>query len=128
MKPCYADPMRFHRADILTIWSASIATAVASCLAYYFVGWVGVGVLGLYIALIAVRLEIEKDGPVGGPTITPDLYAASHRARERMLPSERAGERVEIAANVRFCQLLKIIGAALIVVGLSGFYFFQLPP
>ena len=128
MKPRYPDPMRFHRTDLLMIVSASIATAFASYFLALVVGWIGVGVLGLAIAFIGVRLDIEKDGPVGGPTITPDLYAASHRARERMLPSERAGERVEIAANVRFCQLLKIIGAALMVVGLSGFYFLQLPP
>ena len=128
MKPCYPDPMRFHRADVLTIGGAIIATAFASYFLALVVGWIGVGVLGLALAFIGVRLEVEKDGPVGGPTITPDLYAASHRARERMLPSERAGERAEIAANVRFCQLCKMIGTALIVVGLSGFYFFQLQP
>jgi hypothetical protein len=119
--------MRFHRADVLTIGGASIATAFASYFAYRVVGWFGIGVLGLLIAFMGFHLEIEKDGPVGSQQHA-DLYAASHRARERMLPSERAEERAEIAANVRLCQLSKMIGTALIVVGLSGFYFFQLPP
>src|SRR5215212_6958949 len=46
MKPCYPDPMRFYRADGLTIGGAIVATASASYFLALVVGWIGVGVLG----------------------------------------------------------------------------------
>ena len=63
------------RKHFLTVFGVCGATALAY-LAYEVAGWIGVGVLGLIIAFLAVRLEIEQSGPVGHPRDT-GLYTRS---------------------------------------------------
>jgi hypothetical protein len=79
--------MRVVRKHLLTIFGACGAAALAF-FAYEVAGWIGVGVLGLIIAFIAVRLEIEQGGPVGHPRDTglhtfPDGTRSNDQSRTR---------------------------------------------
>src|SRR5829696_7557153 len=105
------------------ICRALAAASIGSYLAFRTVGWIGVGVLGLLTAFIAVRVEIEQDGPVGSQQNT-ELFTSSLRGRERMTRSERG--RAETGSRLRAGNLGKIIGAVLILVGFGGFFLFQL--
>ena len=117
--------MRVVRKHLLTIFGACGAAALAF-FAYEVAGWIGVGVLGLIIAFIAVRLEIEQGGPVGHPRDT-GLYTRSLMGHDQMTRAERAAERSEIAIMLRAYNVAKVIGAVLTIIGFAGFFFLQLP-
>lgn len=117
--------MRVLGRHFLTIFSACGAAALAY-FAYEAAGWIGVCVLGLLIAFIAVRLEIEQRGPVGHPRDT-GLYTRSLAGQNQMTRAERAAERSEIASMLRAYNVAKVMGAVLIAIGLTGFLFLQLP-
>jgi hypothetical protein len=55
-------------------------------LAQQAIGWLGVGLIGLFTLFVAVRYEVEGNLPVG-PQMTPDLYASSRTSR----PAPRMG-------------------------------------
>jgi hypothetical protein len=118
--------MRKAGQEFLAIGAACAASVTAACFAYLVVGWLGVGVLGVLIAFIAVRTELEQDGPVGSQQ-TAELFAASLRRHDQMHRAEKAARRAEAASIVRAGLVAKVIGGIMIVIGLGGFYFFQLP-
>jgi hypothetical protein len=106
---------------------ARLAWAVISAsVAYLAVGWIGVGIVGLLIASIAVRLEVEQEGPVGGELDTT-LYATILRQVDHMDRAERSARLAAVAARVRAGNVAKAIGAALTIIGLAGFFLVQLP-
>ncbi|WP_454656848.1 hypothetical protein [Bosea beijingensis] len=80
------------------------------------IGWFGVGMLGLLVLFIALRVELEGDRPVGTQT-TPTLYADHFHAERAQNPAERAGRRVEIAAFTSSARLFAYAGALLAVIG-----------
>jgi hypothetical protein len=85
--------MHILRKHFLTIFGACGATALAY-FAYEIAGWIGVGVLGLIVAFIAVRLEIEQHGPLGHPRDT-GLYTRSLMGHDQMARAELEAERTE---------------------------------
>jgi hypothetical protein len=111
--------MRVLGKHCLTIFSACGAAALAY-FAYVAAGWIGIGVFGLLIAFIAVRLEIEQHGPVGHPRDT-GLYTRSLIGRDQMTRAEPAAERAEIASMLRAYSVAKVMGAVLIMIGFIGF-------
>ena len=114
--------LRKYFTTILAIcWGAAL-----SILAHGLVGWIGIGILGLIIAFIAVRLETEQRAPVGSEHDT-GLYLSTLRGLDKMTRAERAAERAEIGSRLRSGTVAKAIGGILIVVGFVGFALFQFP-
>ena len=109
------------RRNNLWIGAACLAAAFPAYFAYQVVEWLGVGILGLLIACLAARVELESEGPVGHPRAT-GIYAASQQRRDSMLASERAAMRADVAINVRGARIAQGIGAALIILGGIGFF------
>jgi len=100
--------------------------SAASLFAYEAVGWIGIGVLGLVIAFISVRVELEHDAPIGG-TRDAAVYGAMLREREQMDGAGRAAKETEKTSNLRTTFVAKVVGAAFVLVGFGGFFLFQLP-
>ena len=96
----------------LLLAGSLLVVAFPAYFAYQVIEWLGVGILGLMIACLAMRVELESEGPVGHPRAT-GIHAASLQRRDSMSVSERAEIRADIAVNV---------GAALIVLGAAGFF------
>lgn len=92
--------------------------------AYLLAGFMGLGVLGLIIGVMAQRIELEKDGAVSNE-MTTSLYAEQFKARERMTRAERAEHRAETQALMKALSVAKIVSAGLIILGF-GFFLFQL--
>ena len=78
-------------------------------------------VLGLVIAFVAVRVELEDDAPIGG-TRDAAVYGAMLRERERMDGAERAAKETEKTSNLRTTFLAKVVGAAFVLVGFGEFF------
>ena len=112
--------------DGLLLCGFSIAAALPAYFAYEAVGWIGIGVLGLVIAFISVRVELEHDAPIGG-TRDAAVYGAMLREREQMDGAGRAAKETEKTSNLRTTFVAKVVGAAFVLVGFGGFFLFQLP-
>ncbi len=110
------------RRNHLLIGAACLAAAAfPAYFAYQVAEWPGVVILGLVIACLALRVELESEGPVGHPQST-GIHAASLQGRDSMPASERAAMRADIAVNVRGARIALVIGAALVVLGSTGFF------
>jgi hypothetical protein len=104
--------------------TASLAALVA-VIAYELVGYLGIALLGLATLLIGVTAELGKDGPLGSIN-NPELHAWDARHRDELTRAERAERRSEAGALLRSLFFVRLIGAAFVLVGFGGFYFFQL--
>ncbi len=93
--------------------------------AFLLAGFLGLGVLGLIIGVMAQRIELEKDGAVSNE-MTTSLYAEQFKARERMTRAERAEHRAETQALTKALSVAKIVSAGLIILGFGFFFLFQL--
>ena len=91
-------------------------------LAYRVVGFLGVGILGVLICFISVRVDLEKEGAIGGG-LAAGLYAEQARSRHNMGHAERAAHRAEMRSLRRPVLIAKIIGAILAAMGFSGFFY-----
>jgi hypothetical protein len=86
--------MRMSRIDwiLLPVLVALLAGVVLG--AFLLAGFLGLGVLGLIVGVMAQRIELEKDGAVSNYMAT-SLYADQFKARESMSPAEQAERRAE---------------------------------
>jgi hypothetical protein len=92
---------------------------------YLLAGFLGLGVLGLIIGVMAQRIELEKDGAVSN-VMTTSLYADQFRAREQMTRAEKAEHRAETRALLKVLFVAKVVSAGLIILGFGFFVLFQL--
>jgi hypothetical protein len=119
--------VRFTTSNVVHALLSVISLGAASYLAYRIVGFLGVGVLGLIIGLIAVTVEMEQGGPVGHSRAS-DLYAQHMASVERMSASERAERRAEIDSAAFPLLVAKLVSAGLIVVGFGLLFLAQPGP
>ncbi len=107
---------------------AALGWLVAGLITFIFVVWfgfAGVGLLGLMLWCICVRIELEKDAAIGASR-TPELIAYQHEARERMSPEQRAAWREEQSIALQSTRFFKHLGMGLTAIGAAGFGWFQL--
>ena len=114
--------MRFAKTEVLTLAAALLAAAALAVFAFRIVGFLGIGILGLLSAFIAVRIDLDKQGAADG------LFAGALYARQATAQNlsrwERAARTAENRSLRRPLLLAKAIGAALIVVGFGGWFYF----
>ncbi|HLG45148.1 MAG TPA: hypothetical protein VKY24_02815 [Reyranella sp.] len=107
---------------------AALGWLVAGLIAFVFVVWFGfggVGLIGLMLWFICVRIELEKDAAVGSGW-TPHLIGSQHEARERMSGGERASWRHEQSVALQSTRFFRHLGMGLAAIGAAGFGWFQL--
>lgn len=90
-------------------------------LAWRAVGWFGVGLLGLLVLFIAVRIDLEGNRPIG-PQMTPDLHASQYRSEAGLGHAERAGRHAERGAVMSAARLAWLFGGGLTVAGFGLFF------
>ena len=111
----------------IAIAVAALGWLVAGLIAFVFVVWfgfAGIGLIGLLLWFICVRIELEKDAAVGSGW-TPHLIASQHEARERMSGDERARWRHEQSLGLQSVRFFKHLGMALTLIGAACFLYFQ---
>jgi hypothetical protein len=101
-----------------------VATAIAMLLVARL-GPFGVGLIGLLVWFICVRVDLEREGAVGSPFAT-GLYAQQARARQEMTRSERAALRDEHSILGQSLRFGKHLGMAMTVIGMGLFAMYQL--
>jgi hypothetical protein len=107
---------------------AALGWLIASLVAFVLVasfGFFAIGLIGLLLWFICVRIELEKDAAVGSGW-TPHLIGSQHEARERMSGDERANWRHEQSVGLQSTRFFKHLGMGLTAIGAAGFGWFQL--
>ncbi|KLK93305.1 hypothetical protein AA309_09975 [Microvirga vignae] len=118
--------LRFKTSDVVHLVLLMVSLGATSYVAYQVVGFLGIGVLGLIIGVIALTVELERGGPIGDYYNATSLYAQHVAAVERMSAAEKAERRAEIESAALPLLVAKIVSAGLIVVGFGLFLVFQL--
>jgi hypothetical protein len=117
--------LRLRTSDVVHLLLLAASLAGVSYVAFRIVGFLGIGILGLIVGVLALTIEMERGGPVGHGQAS-SLYAQHMAAMERMSAAERAERRAEIEAAVIPLLVAKIVSAGLIVIGFGMFFIFEL--
>jgi uncharacterized protein (DUF2062 family) len=107
--------MRLSKTEFYMLLTAGLL----AFLAYQLAGYLAIGVLGLLIGFIAVRMDLEKEGAIGS-AFAGNLYLEQMTAQQSMNRSDRAAHRAEIGSLARPLMIAKLVGAVLIVVGFGA--------
>ena len=89
------------------------------------VGFFAIGVIGLMLWFVCVRMDLEKDAAIGVGR-WPELIARQYQARERMSDDERARWRHEQSLALQSIRFFKNLGMGLTLIGAAGFLWFQI--
>lgn len=116
--------LRIRPSNLVHVLLLAVSVAATSYVAFQIVGFLGMGVLGLIIGLIAVNVDVQQGGAIGHDQ-APNVYAQQMAAVERMSAAEKAERRAAIERDAFPLLVAKILSAALIVVGLGLFFAFQ---
>ena len=116
---------RSRTSDVVHAILLAVSLGATSYVAYQITGFLGVGVLGLIIGVIALTVELERGGPIGHDQAA-GVYSQHMAAVERMSPAEKAERRAAIESAAFPLLVAKIVSAGLIVVGFGLFFVFQL--
>jgi len=109
-------------AFVLSGWLIAL---VAAGLIVAYAGFFGLAVLGVLVWYLSVIVDQERDGAVG-TGMTPGFLAQQFRARAEMSPMQRQALRHEHALEARSTLRFKHVGMAMVLIGLGGFWLFQL--
>jgi hypothetical protein len=91
-----------------------------------YVGFIGVGVVGLVLLFVCTLVELDADRPVGtGGIATPAFLARQVEVAAAQRPEERASSLADRLLSLQSIRFYKYLGAALAVVGIGGFLLFQ---
>lgn len=115
------------RPDLLVLkLVAGLALAGLALLAWRAAGGLGVGLLGLFVLFVAVRMDLEGNRPIG-PEMTPGLHASQFAGESRRSHADRAAERSAWAGFLAPLRLAMVLGGLLVVIGFGGLILFELP-
>lgn len=103
--------MRFTKWDYIAFPFLAALLLGVGYGALRLVGFFGLGILGLVIGFIAVRMDLERDG---GPE--------QFKARDRMSRAEKAAHDAEKASRLQPLFVAQVIAAGFVILGF-GFHF-----
>jgi hypothetical protein len=105
--------------------AASLAACMIAAGLFQLFGFIGVGVLGLFILSGATRLEVQ-DGDGSGGGLHAGLYPHQFRDDQRFTRSERAEQTIARRKSLQALRYAQMLGLAFVVVGGGGFLLFDL--
>jgi hypothetical protein len=109
-------------AFVLSGWL--IALVMAGLIVAY-TSFFGLAVLGVVVWCFSVIVDQDRDGAVG-TGMTPGFLARQFKARAEMSHGQRLALRQEHALEGQSTRLFRYLGVVMTLVGLAGFWLFQL--
>jgi hypothetical protein len=106
--------MRFTKWDYIAFPFLAAAGIGVFYGAIRLVGYFGLGVLGLVIVFIVVRMDLEKDGPSG---VHPSVLAEQFKARDRMSRAEKASLFAEQRTRLQPQFVALVVGTGFTILG-----------
>ena len=90
--------------------------AIGGVLAFSFIGWLGVALLGLAVLLIGVQIDLHEDSVAGDATMGLASFTRQVAERAKRDPRHR---KTEAAGRAKVVAVLKYIGLALAIFGFA---------
>lgn len=107
--------------------SAWLVISILVFVTVAYVGFIGVGVIGLLMWFLATLAELDTDAPVGTGTIaTPGFLGRQLEVKAAQRPEERAASLADRLLVLQSTRFYRYLGAVLTVVGIGGFLLFQI--
>src|SRR5262249_55425702 len=110
--------LRLSRTEMYMLLPILLGVGVLAFFAHPIVVFLGIRLLVVLIAFLAVQVDLDKEGVIGRGFI----HAQQMMARLND-PSERAAHRSEMQSHARPLLIAKIISAALVIVAVAGFFY-----
>lgn len=110
--------MRFAKWDYVAFPLLAALAITVFYGALRLVGFFGLGIVGLVIGFIAVRMDLERDAASHEPRVLEEQF----KARDRMSRAERADLHASQQARLKPLFVAQVLAAGLIILGF-GFHF-----
>ena len=111
--------MRFSKWDYIAFPFLAALLLGVGYGALRLVGFFGLGVIGLIIGFITVRMDLERDGGHSGD---PTVLAEQFKARDHMSRAEKAADAAEKTSRLQPLFVAQVIAAGFVILGF-GFHF-----
>ena len=122
-----------NRRQRRSFWVAVIFWIVvalfAAVVTFSYIGWLGVGLLGLIGLLVSIRLDLHGGHAVpdtGQGTTAVGLYAKQLEEQEQSSPDQKLADKVRRAERSKLLYVINTVCMCLIVFGFYMFTKFQL--
>lgn len=115
---------RMSRVDWALLPVIVVAAAFVVFAAFRYLGFLGIGILGLLTGIVAVNVDLEQGWPIG-PT-RMNFYSARLGVQDRMSRAERAERRADLARDQVPIFVAKVASAGMIIIGFGLFVLVQL--
>jgi len=109
------------------LWVFSVL--IVAVVSFTYIGWLGVGLLGLIGLLVSTRLDLHGGHAVpdtGQGTTAVDLYAKQLEEKTRSSPDQMLADKARRAARSKLLYMINTACMCLIVFGFYMFIRFQL--
>ena len=120
---------RQRRAFWMAVLLWVVIALVAAVVSFTYIGWLGVGLLGLIGLLVSTRLDLHGGHAVpdtGQGTTAVDLYARQLEEQARSSPDQMLADKARRAARSKLLYVINTICMCLIVFGFYMFIKYQL--
>jgi hypothetical protein len=121
----FGSPASFSFGALLVAMVGWLVAALVTYVFFVFTGFLTIGVIGLLICFISLRIELES-GSVVGTVSSPDSFRRQVERQQAMSRAERAAARHEQSLTARSARFFLNLGIALALIGFGGFIYYQL--
>ena len=102
---------------------------IVAVVSFTYIGWLGVGLLGLIGLLVSTRLDLHGGHAVpdtGQGTTAVDLYAKQLEEKTRSSPDQSLADKARRAERSKLLYIINTVCMCLIIFGFYMFIRFQL--
>ena len=106
-----------------------VVALIAAVVSFSYIGWLGVGLLGLIGLLVSIRLDLHGGHAVpdtGQGSTAVDLYAKQLEEKARSSPDQMLADKERRAERSKLLYLINTVCMCLIIFGFYMFIRFQL--
>ncbi len=121
------------RPDRRAFWFAVllwiVVAIVAAVVSFTYIGWLGIGLLGLIGLLVTTRLDLHGGHAVpdtGQGTTAVDLYARQLKEQAQLSPDQMIADKARRAARSKLLYIINTICMCMILLGFYMFVRYQL--
>jgi hypothetical protein len=120
---------RQRRAFWVAVLFWVLVALFAAVVSFFYIGWLGVGLLGLIGLLVSIRLDLHGGHAVpdtGQGTTAVELYAKQLEEKARSSPDQKLADKAHRAERSKLLYLINTVCMSLIIFGFYMFIRFQL--
>ena len=120
---------RQRRAFWLAVLFWVVVALVVAVVSFTYIGWLGIGLLGLIGLLVSTRLDLHGGHAVpdtGQGTTAVDLYARQLEEKAQSSPDQMLADKARRADRSKLLYIINTICMCLIILGFYMFVRYQL--